>query len=73
MALCEAHGVGLSEQEFQAKFTDEMAVPAYVWNSNEALAARLGWKILKTTQTYQPLLLAKDIQSKTLNQTLSAG
>ncbi len=49
MALCEAHGVGLSEEEFKSKFTAETAVPAYVWNSNEGLAARLGWKIIKTT------------------------
>jgi 2,4-diaminopentanoate dehydrogenase len=49
MALCEAHGVGLTSEEFKAKFTPENAVPAYVWNSNEGLAARLGWKIVKTT------------------------
>ena len=64
VALCEAHGVGLTLEEFKAKFTAESAVPAYVWNSNEALAVRLGWKILKTVQEYHPLTAPKDIQSK---------
>ena len=48
VALCEAHGVGLSPEQFADKFRPENSVPAYVWNSNEALAVRLGWKILKT-------------------------
>lgn len=62
-ALCEAHGVGLTKEEFKAKFSDS-ASPAYVWASNEALAVRLGWKILKTVQEYQPLTAGKVIPSK---------
>ncbi|TNV78726.1 hypothetical protein FGO68_gene9082 [Halteria grandinella] len=73
MALCEAHGVGLTPEEFSAKFTPENSVPAYVWNSNEALAVRLGWKILKTSQVYQPIVATKDIHSKTLGGVLPIG
>lgn len=72
VALCEAHGVGLTPDEFALKFTPESAVPAYVWNSNEALAVRLGWKIIKTEQVYQPLVLSKDIVSKSYGS-LAAG
>lgn len=64
VALCEAHGVGLTKEEFEAKFTPESAVPAYVWNSNEALAVRLGLRVVKTTQVYQPLFAESEIQSK---------
>jgi len=39
-----------------------------VWNSNEALAARLGWKILKTVQVYEPLVLTKTIHSKSYGE-----
>lgn len=73
MALCEAHGVGLTPDEFALKFTPDNSVPAYVWNSNEALAARLGWKIIKTTQTYEPIVATKDIHSKTLGDEIKAG
>ena len=64
VALCEAHGVGLTPERFAEKFKPENFVPAYVWNSNEALAVRLGWKILKTEQIYEPLILSKNIVSK---------
>ena len=63
IALCEAHGVGLTPEEFGEKFKPENSVPAYVWNSNEALAVRLGWKILKTVQVIEPLVLSKNINS----------
>jgi len=73
IALCEAHGVGLTPEEFKVKFTPENSVPAYVWNSNEGLAARLGWKVVKTSQVYEALVLAKEIQSKTYGGPLAAG
>ena len=72
VALCEAHGVGLTGEEFAAKFTPESAVPAYVWNSNEALAVRLGLRVVKTTQVYEPLFAPKDIQAKSYG-TIAAG
>jgi hypothetical protein len=44
-----------------------------VWNSNEALAVRLGWKILKTVQVYEPLVLSKNVVSKSYGGELHAG
>ena len=72
VALCEAHGVGLTPEQFADKFRPENSVPAYVWNSNEALAVRLGWKILKTVQVYEPLVLSKNVVSKSYGE-LHAG
>ena len=61
----ETHGVGLSAEEFKAKITPDSALPA-AWNSNEALAIRLGFKkIIKTTLENEPILAPKDIQTKT--------
>ena len=39
-----------------------------MWNSNEALAVRLGWKILKTVQVYEALVLQKNIVSKSYGE-----
>lgn len=72
IALCEAHGVGLTPAQFADKFKPENCLPAYVWNSNEALAVRLGWKILKTTQVYEPLVLSKNVSSKSYGE-LNSG
>ena len=63
VALCEGDGVGLTLDEFKAKFTPDNEPRAYVWSSNEALAVRLGWTILKTVQVNHPLTIEKDIYS----------
>jgi hypothetical protein len=62
----------MTPEDFAVKFNTETAVPALVWNSNEALAVRLGWKIIKTEQAYHPLVLSKDIVSRTYGP-LAAG
>lgn len=72
VALCKTHGVGLTTERFTGKFRPENSIPAYEWNSNEALAVRLGWKILKTVQIYEPLVLSKDLVSKSYRE-LHAG
>ena len=71
-ALCEAHGVGLSKQEFQEKIVKD-ALPAYVWNSNDWICSKLGWSIQKTTQQLLPTVGNLDVLSKTFGKLISKG
>jgi len=73
-ALCEAHGVGLSKEEFEKQITKNASVgPAYVWNSNEWICGRFGWKIKKTTQELLPTLQEHEIPSKSYGTAVKAG
>lgn len=72
-ALCELHGCGLKIEHFDHHFNKPGAPPAYVWNSNEWLPARMKWKTLETKQHFHPLTAPRDIFSKSLNATIPAG
>lgn len=73
IALAKAHGVGLSPDEFERTIAHSLSMPAYVWNSNEALCMRMGWSIEQTKQKAVPVLADHDVKSQTLGQTIKKG
>jgi len=73
--LSEAHGVGLSLEDF-SKTIARSDAPSLVCNTNEWLAASLGWKILKTTQAIYPMIndeVDREIYSKLYDNKISFG
>lgn len=74
LALAKAHGVGLTPEEFEKTLAHPAEiVPSYVWNSNEALAERLGLSIVSMEQHAEPYFGDKDIESKTMGRILKKG
>ncbi|MBO5412843.1 MAG: dihydrodipicolinate reductase [Clostridia bacterium] len=88
IALAEAHGSGLTLQEFENKIasadniTQEerqklidagQFMPSYMWNVNGWLCSKLGLTIKSQTQKCIPQTYKEDIFSSTLNMTVKAG
>ena len=88
IALAEAHGAGLSLEEFDQKIAsfdriskDELNnliksgnySPSYMWNVNGWLAEKLGLTIVSQSQKCVPTTYTEDIKSETLNITVSKG
>lgn len=72
--VCNAHGLGLSKEEFAKQFTDNPnCPPCFVWNSNEWLCSCLGWKVKSTKQVLVPTLAEKDTYSVALKSVIPAG
>ena len=88
IALAEAHGAGLTLEEFekQVASADNISeeernkmiqagefVPSYMWNVNGWLCEKLGLTVETQTQKCIPQTHTKDIFSSTLNMTIKAG
>lgn len=88
IALAEAHGAGLTLEEFDEKIAsvDRMSKeereelinsgkysPSYMWNVNGWLAEKLGLHITSQTQKCIPQTYHEDIASSTLKMTIKSG
>lgn len=88
IALAEAHGAGLSLDEFDKKIAsvDRMSdeerqklidnceySPSYMWNVNGWLAEKLGLTVVSQTQKCVPQTCDEDLNSTTLNMTIPKG
>ena len=88
IALAEAHGAGLTLEEFDKKIAvcdrisdDERKKlinngdyePSYMWTVNGWLCSKLGLTVISQTQKCVPQTYKEDLYSETLNKTIKAG
>lgn len=88
IALAEAHGAGLTLDEFDSKIAsvDRMSdeernnlinsgtySPSYMWNVNGWLCEKLGLTPISQSQKCIPETYSEDIESSTLGMTIKAG
>ncbi len=73
IALAKAHGVGLTEEEFEQTVAHSLDYPSYVWNSNEALCMKLGLSVRETRQKAVPVFADHDVRSETLGEIIPKG
>ncbi|WP_032122324.1 NAD(P)H-dependent amine dehydrogenase family protein [Clostridium amazonitimonense] len=73
IALAEAHGAGLTPEEFEKEIVKNDSLPSYMWNANQWLCSQFGWTIKSIKQELVPIFHDKDIYSSTLGKTIKAG
>lgn len=88
IALAEAHGAGLTLEEFDEKIASADRIseeernnliekgeflPSYMWSVNGWLCDKLGLTVISQTQKCVPQTHSEDINSSTLNMTVKAG
>lgn len=88
IALAEAHGAGLTLEEFDKKIASVARIseeernklinsgvysPSYMWNVNGWLCEKLGLTVKSQTQKCVPETYSEDIESSTLGMTIKAG
>lgn len=88
IALAQAHGAGLSIDDFDKKIASVDQIsdeernniinsgeysPSYMWNVNGWLVKKLGLTITHQSQKCVPMTYPSDIDSSTLNMTVKAG
>ena len=74
IALAEAHGCGLTPEEFEAKIAHPTDFePSYAWNASEAICNKLGLTIKSISQKHVPCILDKDIYSETLGKEIKVN
>lgn len=73
LALAEAHGAGYDMDRFEKEIAQAESLPSYMWNTAEAICAKMNWTISEISQKNVPFTLEEDIYSETLGQTIKAG
>ena len=88
IALAEAHGAGLTLEEFDEKIAsvdrmshedrqklidDGVYSPSYMWNVNGWLCQKIGLTVKSQTQKCVPETYSEDIESSTLGMIIKAG
>lgn len=71
-SLAADHGVGLSVKEFNERFNQNF-FPSYLWQTNELLAAKLGWGETTQTQKCTPYVYHQGLYSAAYGGTVEKG
>lgn len=72
-ALAEAHGVGYDKERFKSEIANAADLPSYSWMAAEAICSKMNWSIKRITQSNVPVILEKEVLSKTIGRRIKAS